>query len=179
VRPTWAPRPYLPDPPAISSEICRQLRSAGFNVTEQPSPSTEEYARLKSSGDFDVLVAGWIADDTIPTTFYMDNLSSAKVGSTNIPRYRSPSVDSLLGRMKVLTGPALMQACEEVEEIVLRDVPLVPLFHGPQMAAAAERVVGRILHPASALRVWNLSFSGTGQSRLTTGSLRSPFARPS
>lgn len=159
IRPTWAPRPYLPDPPAIASEIARMLKAVGFQVQEEGSPSTSEYQALKASGNFDLLVAGWIADDTLPFTFLSDNLLSSKVGATNIPRYSSASMDALLARMRQSAGSALDAAVEEAEAMVARDVPLVPLFHGPQIAAAASTVSGRILQPASAPRFWNLSVS--------------------
>jgi len=162
IRPTWAPRPYLPDPPAIAAAISRMLQAVGISIVEESSPTTEEYSSLKANGTFDLIVAGWIADDTIPFTFLADNLLSSRIGRTNIPRYSNPAFDAILHRMRQSSGATMTAAVEEAEAMIARDVPLVPLFHGPQIAAAGAHIVGRILHPASALRLWSLAISRGG-----------------
>lgn len=169
IRPTWAPRPYLPDPPAIAWEIARMLRAVGFSVAEEPTPNTTEYQALKSSGNFDMLVAGWIADDTVPFTFLADNLLSTRIGSTNIPRYSNATFDALLHRMRLAAGPTLDSLIDEAEMVVARDVPLAPLFHGAQIGAAGEQITGRILHPASAMRLASIARSGGATWKSATG----------
>lgn len=157
LRSTWAPRPYLPDPPAIAAEIARMLRAVGLVIDEQPNPSTAEYCAITESGDFDMILAGWIADDTLASTFFADLLLSTRAGLTNISRYSNPQADALVERMKQSRDPAPAALMEEAEAMIERDVPLVPLFHGPQISASGANVVGTVLHPASALRIWSLS----------------------
>jgi len=155
--PSWAPRPYMPDPPAIAHDIAKMLVAVGMNVKDESTPVAEEFFNRQGNGDFDLMLSGWIADDTIPHNFLADNLSSSRIGRTNVPRYREGSFDALLSRMRRSKGVDSEAAVTEAVDLIYRDVPLVPLFHGPQIAAAGPRVLGKILHPSSSLRVWSLT----------------------
>ena len=155
--PCWAPRPYMPDPSAIAAEVGACLKRAGFEITVEPVPDADRYFKREETGDYDLLLAGWIADDTLASNFLHENLSISKIGTNNVTRYRNAELDRLIAETRKLPAAAAAPKVKRILEIVAGEVPLVPLFHGPLLAAAGEKVKGRLLHPSLMLRLWTLT----------------------
>ncbi len=157
--PSWAPRPYMPDPPGIANEVARMLQAIGLNVKDEPSLTLEQFFERQKTGDYEMILSGWIADDTIPANFLADNLASHRIGRTNIARFRNATFDSAVAKMRRTSGAERDAAHREAVALIAREMPIVPLFHGPQIAAATSRVVGKLLHPSSNLRIWSLGLA--------------------
>lgn len=141
----WSSRPYLPQPRAAAEWIARYLARLGIE-TEIVAPATSlEYFRTVAAGDYDLVLAGWIADTPDPADFLEANLSSQTipapgkepVNSTNSSRFRLEAMDRALVRYR--ESPSL--ACKtEILAIVAEEIPLLPLMYGPTIFVHSRRV---------------------------------------
>jgi ABC-type transport system substrate-binding protein len=138
----WAPRPYLPKPLASAQEIARQLAAYGIDVQlTQPRSTAETFQRL-ASGDYDLGLGGWVADNPDPTEFYESLLSSAQVSRngqylTNLARWSDPATDAALARYRVDPSPANRKA---ISDLIESEAMMVPLIYGASTAIRARKV---------------------------------------
>lgn len=143
----WAARPYLPDPSGIAAEIQRALAAVGIKVKVEDDP--ERFFDRQTKGDFDLVLNGWIADSGDPVAFVASNLHSEAIGLNNASQWSYPPFDKALDACRVLSGRPFEQKFREALGMVEDQVPLIPLFFGPQTAAWNKRVQGYTLHPSS------------------------------
>lgn len=154
--PLWASRPYLPDPAGVAAELAQQLRGAGFPVEAEPVPTVEAYFDRRRRGDYDLILAGWIADDPNPGSFLHDTLMRDGESPWNVARFDDPRIASLVRATGDATGTEAIRLALEVEGILAREVPLVPLFTGSLSLARRRGLTGAVLHPCFPLRLWGL-----------------------
>ena len=138
---TWGPKPYLPDPQATAKTIAESLRPLGTEVTIIQPRDRGEYVGYLERGDYDLLVAGWIADTPIAADFLESLLSSVMVTSKtaprasayNISRWKDPETDRALAQFR---------RTQDVKDLVpiartIQDQGLlVPLLHGRLIAVS-------------------------------------------
>lgn len=144
------PRTYFPDPARIASLIRNDLEAVGLKV-EIVNREFKRHLHLTRRGEFDMALLGWMADIPDPSNFLDTFFHSraAQMGSaTNISFYQNPEMDRLLEEALATTVPGTRQMLyEEALEIWARDLPLIPLVHGDQIAVFRREVKGYQLHP--------------------------------
>jgi oligopeptide transport system substrate-binding protein len=78
---------------------------------------------------YQMFMLGWIADYPDPQNFLDILFHSGTEGNNS--RYANPSVDDLLEKARVESDPTQrMVLYQQAEEIIVREAPWVPLFHG-------------------------------------------------
>lgn len=138
----WAPRPYIPRPLPVASEIARQLGEIGIRIDMvQPRNITEFFSTL-CAGDWDLALAGWVADNPDPGDFFEALLSARNIPSNgefrpNISRYRSDSMEEALRRHREAPSESHRKA---VFDILLDEVPVLPIIHAPAVSVHSRRV---------------------------------------
>ncbi len=141
---TWGPRPYLPKPMAVARVIADQLAVLGCTVSiEQPTSGGTFNTRVVE-GNYDLSLAGWIADTLDPCDFLQSLLASDRIAtwdnlsvSANDSRWRSGEVDIALARYRAeRSGTALGDIAQGVDDAA----PLVPLMYGAAVSAWSDRV---------------------------------------
>ena len=146
LRGIWGQRPYLPDPAASAAEIARQLELVGFEIDQGLVPDAQAWRELLVSGDYDLLLGGWYADEPSLAAFLsgvyhsqsaVQNMDS--VGS-NFARYADPAADQLLTRYRA-TGEE--EALTELSALLRKSCPAIALHHGAATVGLGERVIGR------------------------------------
>ena len=134
--------------------------AAKIFVVEHPRDRAREFRRVAGRGqraglavmddaghaafrarDFEMGDVGWVADFNDPVNFLELNRSST--GAQNYGDYNNPRYDALLAqadreRDLVKRGEILKQA----EQLVLDDLPVVPLFFGPSSNLVNPDVTG-------------------------------------
>lgn len=138
----WAPRPYLPKPMPSAQEIARQLGAYGINVELKQPRSTAETFRSLATGDYDMGLGGWVADNPDPTEFYESLLSSAQVSRngqylTNLARWSDPATDAALAEYRVNPSPANKKT---ITDLIESEAMMVPLIYGASTAIRARKV---------------------------------------
>uniref|UniRef100_UPI00210E9208 ABC transporter substrate-binding protein n=1 Tax=Streptomyces sp. ODS05-4 TaxID=2944939 RepID=UPI00210E9208 len=138
-------------------ELKRQLEASKlFKVTLQGKP-WKEFQGGYQKGSYPVFGRGWFPDFPDP-----DNFIAPFVGKDNAlstPYVRPEITDDLLPRTrKVSDRSAVTKEFEEAQEILVKDVRLLPLWQGKLYIAASEEIAGgeRALDPQTVMQMWEL-----------------------
>ncbi len=146
---SWAPRPYMPDPHNIALDIKKSLETVGIKVKIERDP--ENYFSRMEKGEFDLILNGWIADSGDPVEYMEANLHSRAVGINNASFWKNERFDKLIDECKVLSGKELELKIKKALRIIDEEVPLIPLFYGPQTAVINKKVKNYRVHPFTQL----------------------------
>jgi oligopeptide transport system substrate-binding protein len=112
----------------------------GVQTTMYNTEGKVHFANMRQ-GNFEVAFAGWQADYNDPASF-LYVLDSNTVRS-NYARYRNPAYDALLARASNMENAGVrFGLLREAESLVMRDQPVIPLYHGVTKNLVAQRVVG-------------------------------------
>ena len=154
-----APRPYMPQPLALAQALQADLAGVGIR-TKIVSFAWEAYLDHLHRGHHDLALLGWQSDNGDPDNFLFVHFdrTSAEPPAGNIAFYRDERVHELLREGRVATAPAeRLRIYGEVQQLVHRDAPWVPLVHTMEMAALRANVRDFRLHPTGRVllsRVW-------------------------
>lgn len=126
------PRTYFPAPVELGSFIKESLQAIGISVNLRVEP-WKEVIRLKSEGDYDMVLTGWNGDIIDPDNFLFTLFSSNNLGSelsSNYSNYLNPTVDRLLIQARQVIDQDFRKALyRELQEIIQEDMPAIPLAH--------------------------------------------------
>lgn len=156
------PRPYMQQPIAVAGFVKDALRDIGVEVTLEPRDVNEHF-KYVDAGKHQLALAGWYSDNADPDNFLYslldpDNIS--EVGN-NLSRYRNEEVHQLLLAGQTELDEAKRLAIYlKVQELVLADVPTIPLIHTNTRVAQSPKVRGFKLHPTGVLRLRNTYLEG-------------------
>lgn len=140
--------------------IAAQARDAGIEVRPRPTPSDRIFGPLIGEGDFTLLMAafgggvdpsvtGLLAGDQIPT-------EANGYAGQNVYRYSDARLDALLARSDTQVHDGRRAATlGRIQEIIARDVPLIPLYQQPNTVAARDSIRGIRANPSQAEVFWN------------------------
>ena len=143
---------------AFAHEISRALRE--HNVTVRIINKTmEEWLEAVSEGTADLVLGRWVADYPDADTFA--SILATKEGLLG-PVCGLSEVDRLITRGRSEASPAARHAVyRQIEDIIVRDRPLLPLFHEQAYRFARPEVEGMSLaYSALTLDYANLSLKG-------------------
>jgi peptide/nickel transport system substrate-binding protein len=111
---------------ALADVIKNQLEKAGFKVNVDLKPWAD-FKKAQLNYDYDIIIGGWTSDNGDPDNF-ISLLDSANIGNLNYAAYSNPSVDDLIKKGKILpNGPERTKAYEDMQEILSKDVPVLPI----------------------------------------------------
>lgn len=142
---TWTARPYAPNPNGICRYIADQLAKIGIRLKIVPGGGTSGFFGKLDKGDFDMALAGWIADTHEPVDFLEVHLASWAIpgnrcaSCNNASRYRNRTVDGAIRSYHEKRSPALLAT---ILNAVKEDVPLFPLLHGSSTTVFTKRLKG-------------------------------------
>jgi len=148
----FGPRPYLPNPRKVGESIAAQIEKLGIAVDIVPTADQPEYRKRLQSGDYDLALAGWVADTLDPVDFLETMLGSESIPGPdrrmtvagNLSRWRSPGTEEDLALLR-------QHPREDVRARLLRriadEVPLLPLMYGPTIYAHSWRVKNFVAAP--------------------------------
>ncbi len=133
----WGPRPYLPYPQRAAEAIAEQIGALGIGLRIEPASSGEEHNQRIMAGDYDLALAGWVADTMDPCDFLDCCFASDRVPlpndegllsvACNYGHLRSLQMDAALNRYRVDRQQENLRA---IVDVIEREVPLVPIMYG-------------------------------------------------
>jgi peptide/nickel transport system substrate-binding protein len=156
-------RPYLQDPQVAASFIKDSLAKIGCEISVQPLDVNQHFTYV-TAGKHQLALAGWSSDNNDPDNFLYpmldpDNISDA---GNNLSRYRSDELHQvLLAGQSELDREKRLAIYHQAQEIVLRDVPVVPLAHSEMRIAERDVVRDYVLHPTGIVRLRNVRLEAT------------------
>ncbi|MGW0825918.1 ABC transporter substrate-binding protein [Streptomyces sp. NPDC002845] len=155
----WStPSRYGPSTDAALEAIAEQLNTSGlFDATVQ-SVSFDQYEKDIADGKYGVYVKGWVPDYPDPDNFtspffgegnvLSNNYANNKITGDLIPRTASQSERS-----------ATEDEYAELQNIVAKDLPVIPIWQAKQYAVVGENVYGLeyCLDASTVFRFWEIS----------------------
>lgn len=155
----WTPSHYG-DPSADEyAEIKRSLEASGLFKVTLKSTEWDQYVEAATTDQYPVFQVGWFPDypdaDNYTAPFYATN-------SFLNDHYSNPKVDQLLADEKASTDQAKrISDFKQIQQIAARDVPIIPIWQGKQVAAVRNGVTGvaQTFDPSFQFRYWLISKS--------------------
>jgi peptide/nickel transport system substrate-binding protein len=154
-------RPYLPQPSSVAGFFKDSLREIGIEVSVTGRDVNEHFDYLMA-GKHQLGIAGWTSDNSDPDNFLYalldrDNISER---GNNLSRFSDEKFHELLiagqGEMDLQKR---LPIYHEAQEIVLQQVPVVPLAHTKLRAVHTKRLSGFNLHPTGLVRLGQIKLS--------------------
>jgi len=135
----WAPRPYMPKPLPVAHAIQRQLAEIGIAIDIIKPATSDEFFNELNRGNYDLALAGWIADTPDPADFFEALLwSKSEVEShANHSRWKHPLMDAALARFRDMPTE---ENKREISRIVREEAPLVPLIYGQAVVVHSRKM---------------------------------------
>ncbi|MFE7356906.1 ABC transporter substrate-binding protein [Streptomyces sp. NPDC057543] len=147
--------------PATDDEIrtiAGQLNKSGLFDARMKSVPFEQYEKDISEGKYGVYVKGWVPDYPDPDNFTQPFFGKGNVLSNNYEN--SEITKQIIPKTSSMTDRAdTRQEFMRLQDIVARQLPILPLWQGKQYAVAHENVRGlqNCLDTSTVFRFWELS----------------------
>jgi len=136
----WAPRPYMPKPLPLAHAAQKQLADVGIAVELRETKTSEEFFGDLVRGNYDLALAGWIADTPDPADFFEALLWSKMCegdNHSNHSRWKNAEMDAALARFREAPND---ENKREIHRIVREEAPLVPLIYGQSVVVHSRRM---------------------------------------
>ncbi|WP_409291966.1 ABC transporter substrate-binding protein [Peribacillus sp. SCS-37] len=132
-----------------------QLAEAGIKVKIE-TLEWGTYLEASQNGKFDLTVAGWSNVTGDGSELLFPRLHSKNAGSTNVGRYKNPELDKLIEASRsTVDQNERKKILKQANELVLSDLPVIPIYHGVASIAADESVKGINLEPTGQWSLYN------------------------
>lgn len=142
------PRPYNSvGGQKLAEAVQNYLSKVGVTATIDVYQWTEYKAKTQQ-GEGDIVFYGWNGDNGDADNF-LSLLDSKEIASSlNVAKYRNPEVDALLlkGR-QTPNGDERNAIYGQLQDLLAKDAPWVPVSYAKQMAASAPNVKNFSIHP--------------------------------
>ncbi len=153
----YTPTHYGPNAVDEATELSEQLKASGLFNPKIEQAEWEQYQTLYKENAYDLFQLGWYPDildaDNYLTPFIRD-------GGFYQNNYSSDEVNELLTQELAETdADARAEIIGQLQDIVARDVPLVPSWFGKNIAVAGPGMSGveETLDPTYIFRLWAIS----------------------
>ncbi|HEX6100895.1 MAG TPA: ABC transporter substrate-binding protein [Thermoanaerobaculia bacterium] len=137
----WAPRPYMPKPLQAAQAVQRQLAQVGIAVALHETKTSDEFFGDLVRGNYDLALAGWIADTPDPADFFEALLWSKMCGfenhHSNHSRWRNEAMDAALARFR---EQPTEEHKREIHRMIREEAPLVPLLYGQAVVVHSRKM---------------------------------------
>lgn len=137
-----------------AEELKRQLETGGlFSVQVVEKKLWEDFQADYKAGRFDAYNIGWVADFPDP-----DNYGQPLVGkdNSNANTYSNPAIERLIAStQRESRREDTVEDFKEMQKIVARDVPLVPLWQTKDYVLSNGRI-GGVQYLSDGTGVWRL-----------------------
>jgi len=142
------PRPYNPSPRKTAELIQANLKAIGIQVTMSHQDKLDRIS-MGEATSFDLILAGWIADNGDPDNFLRPLLScDAKQVGLNIANWCNLDFDNLLElALRTSKLDQRLNYYHRAQNILDQQVPLIPLAHGVHFQVHHKSLGGLQMSP--------------------------------
>ena len=151
----WYPsdvsRAYMPDPKGEFEAILRDLEAVGFKPNPKTAPWSPDYLGAESTGTYPMWLIGWNCDwlgidNFLYTAFF--GYRGDPIGPNPEFAYKNDEMNQAMEDALKAVNEADQQAgWEKAQDLILADMPALPLASGKTPTAAAAYVKGFIPSP--------------------------------
>jgi len=148
--------PTTSDAQKIAQVVQAMVKEAGFDVKIQ-STEFATSLNLADKGEYDAYVLAWSGRADPDGNIYSFDACKQPL---NYAGYCKPEVDDLLNKSRTTSDPAeRRKAYEQVAAVVLKDRPIVYLYHRHWLWAYTNKLSGLKTIPDGLVRVQGLKFN--------------------
>ncbi|ELK40726.1 ABC transporter substrate-binding protein [Brevibacillus agri] len=140
-------RPYMPDGVKIAEAIQQDLKKIGVEA-EIVTMEWATYLEKTKAGEQEMFMLGWTGDNGDPDNFLATLLDKNNIGGNNRTRWANEEAHKLLmAAQSATTKEEREKLYLQVQEIIFKDVPMVPLAHSTPALAAKANIINYKPHP--------------------------------
>uniref|UniRef100_A0A7C4U7R2 Methyl-accepting transducer domain-containing protein n=1 Tax=candidate division WOR-3 bacterium TaxID=2052148 RepID=A0A7C4U7R2_UNCW3 len=123
--------------------LINQFKKFGINLEIRTSP-WKDFLKLVHGGEQQLYMLGWSSDNGDPDNFLYPLFHSKNRGDAgNTSFYSNPEVDKLIEMgMRELNPKIRREIYRKAEEMIVRDAPVIFLYHGLDLYLVRENVKG-------------------------------------
>lgn len=126
--------------------VKKDFESLGLTVEVHQVPPARYEDSVKR--DADIFSYGWSSDYPDPHDFLNSLFSTDRQGTTNLTGYSNPKVDDLLVKARAERDPGKRAGMyRQIENLVMQDLPVIPVFHPVIFRVHQPFVKGCAVHP--------------------------------
>ncbi len=151
----------------LLKEYVAQKLDGIMTIKPQPVESTTLFANI-AKGIYPSYLIAWLPDfgdpDNYLTPFFACNRGSAATGcedgdsqTQGFFYYSEPMLKLLADQRREIDPGKRQQLFAQIQELMVKDVPLVPLFQRKEFAFAQKGVKNLQLNPVLGLPIWKMS----------------------
>jgi len=151
----WYPsdvsRAYMPDPKGEFEAVLRDLEAVGFKPNPKNAPWRPDYLAAESKGTYPMWLIGWNCDwlgidNFLQTAFF--GYRGDPLGPNPEFAYKNDAMNQAMDDALKAADTATQQAnWEKAQDMILADMPALPLASGKTPTAAATYVKGFVPSP--------------------------------
>ncbi|HLO04249.1 MAG TPA: peptide ABC transporter substrate-binding protein [Symbiobacteriaceae bacterium] len=120
-------------------------KNLGITTIKASNMEQKVLFERRSKGDFTLARSGWYGDYTDPMTF-MDMYVTGS--GNNNARYSNPAYDALIKQAKATADQNVrMKAMHEAEAMLVKEMPIIPVYYGVNPYLLSSKVQGVYLSP--------------------------------
>lgn len=118
------------------------------------------YFEKTGKGEHSMYLMSWTVSINDPDQILDPLFNSKNLGAAgNRAFYANPKVDALIIKAKTMDdGDAKKQAYQEIQQIIMADIPYLPLLNGEQVIGAKKNIKGFKASPGAVHNLFNVSF---------------------
>jgi peptide/nickel transport system substrate-binding protein len=132
-----------------------QLAEAGLNVKIE-TLEWGTYLDVSKQGKFDLTIAGWSNVTGDGSELLFPRLHSQNAGETNVGSYSNPELDKLIEASRATVDQEeRKELLNQANELILTELPVVPIYHGVATIVRDQSVNGINLEPTSQWSLYN------------------------
>jgi peptide/nickel transport system substrate-binding protein len=159
------PRPYMPDAKSIAEAMQEDLEKAGVKA-KLVTYEWSVYLTKTGSGEHDMCLLGWTADNGDPDNFLGTLLWSATATpeeALNVAYYKSPEADKLIeqGRTAIDEGKR-GDIYMRLQEVINTDAPWAPIAYAKPPIGLQDEVQGYQPNPTGGEPFNTITLGGGG-----------------
>ena len=125
----------------VALAIADMWAPLGVNVELLNTDVATHYAYLRDGGEFAVARAGWIGDYNDPQNFLF--MVESDNDGFNYAKYDNAEYDALMDQAAATIDlEARAEVLRQAEELFMRDLPFIPIYHYVNLELVSEKVEG-------------------------------------
>ena len=141
--------------------MCNQIKaSLSINCTGQGEPKFADLlTKVEKKENVGLIRLGWIMDYPLMEN-YLGPLYGTG-GSSNYYGYSNPAFDNLVKEGSAApTAEAAIQKWQQAEDILAKDMPVIPLRHGQNVFGFSEKVTNVEVDPQARVNLYKIEVAG-------------------
>jgi peptide/nickel transport system substrate-binding protein len=145
----------------MAQEVIQQnLKGINVAMTIRNMPGSVVWGEYTVKSQFDTLMVGW-DPPLYPDPDYTDRIASDRIpakggNGSNYVQYQNPKIDKLCAAgVSVTDRPGRKHIYDQIQEILLEDLPFAPLFSKRQVTGMSGAVKGYQANPYTTCNSWN------------------------